>query len=94
MGLALAISGSTPMTTWMTPVSEAGVPVDVIRDQLAHSNITMTNTYLGRSRDRLAQAAKQRTAMRARKAMRLARVGLSKKPKSAIRAIMVNRCND
>jgi integrase len=60
-----------------TQLSEAGVPVDVIRDQLGHSNITMTNTYLGRSRDRLVQAAKQRTAMRARKAMRLARVGLS-----------------
>lgn len=56
-----------------TQLSEAGVPVDVIREQLGHSNITMTNTYLGHSRDRLARAAKQRTAMRARKAMRLAR---------------------
>jgi len=56
-----------------TQLSEAGVPVDVIRDQLGHSNITMTNTYLGRSRDRLAQAAKQRTALRARKAMRVTR---------------------
>ncbi len=36
-----------------TQLSEAGVPVDVIRDQRGHSNITMTNTYLGRSRDRL-----------------------------------------
>ena len=64
-----------------TQLSEAGVPVDVIRDQLGHSNITMTNTYLGRSRDRLAQAAQQRTAVRARKAMRLARMRLSKKSK-------------
>ena len=56
-----------------TQLSEAGVAVDVIRDQLGHSNITMTNTYLGRSRNRLAQAAKQRTAHRARQAMK--RVG-------------------
>jgi integrase len=40
-------------------LSEAGVPVDIIRDQFGHSNITMTNTYPARSRDRLARAPKQ-----------------------------------
>jgi integrase len=60
-----------------TQMAEAGASVTDIRDQLGHSNITMTNTYLGRSRDRLAKAQQERTAMRKRQALRLAQVGKS-----------------
>ena len=62
-----------------TQMSESGASVADIGDQLGHSNITMTNTCLGRSRSRLAKAQKERTAMRTRQALRLARVGQSSK---------------
>jgi integrase len=51
-------------------MSEAGVPIQQVRDALGHANITMTNTYLGLNRDEQKQAYKQRTAHRARQRMK------------------------
>jgi integrase len=51
-------------------LSESKVSVEQVRDALGHSNISMTSTYLRSHAKSLTKAYKQRTAHRARQAMK------------------------
>lgn len=51
-------------------LAESGVPIQGVRDALGHSSTTMTSTYLRSRSDSLDEAYKQRTAHRARQAMK------------------------
>ena len=56
---------------------EAGVQLHDVRDALGHSSTTMTDRYLRTRADSLTAAYKRRTAVQARKSMKLAHAGQS-----------------